>query len=347
MIRVPVQLRLELARGTRRILWPTLLIALLVALASQGQTILPGNLEIPPARSREDIWTLSLLLLLPLCALHYAQGTRAQEHSWVSSFPQGALRERAISGWATLLIGCLTLVGIGVLAEASVPREIAQRHTRAVDLGPPRRIPAGEELALLIEPGVRSANAYITLEVVAGGGAGPTTDVQLQLSEQSQDSSPTSAVQRIDGRDRVEVRVPGKSGPLHVVLRCLGPGDAVMPGGRCLTLLEEVPFAEQASLEIGARAVVILALLLLIVAPLRRWLAPGLSTVLALGLILLGASSPALPMDQLAQALTMAGEGRLPRTPRGHEFLPLILMLVWQGFEAIRTRTAAHREACP
>lgn len=313
---------------------PTLLMALVMALATHFNNAVPGGLDLPAGRAREDIWSLSLLLLLPLCALHFAQGLRSREHSWILSFPGGFSRDRASSALGTLLIACVTLFGIGLLAESSTPKSQGLRHTRSVDLGPPRRIPAGQELALLIDPGQRSDDARISLEVVAGGGAGPTTEVRLELIGQTN----TQKNQRIDGRDRVELSIPKGSGAQQVVLVCMGPGDAMIMGGRCLTLLESVPSVRQASVEIGARAAAMLALVLLVVALVRPFLKPGLTTMLALGLVLLGIPSRFLPMGELLKALHLAAEGRLTRTPQWHEFAGLILLVTWLTATALAQR---------
>jgi len=306
-------------------MFPTLLMALVMALTTRFNNVVPGGLDLPAARAREEIWSLGLLLLLPLCALHFAQGLRAREHSWMLSFPGGLSRERAASGLGALLIACVTLFGIGLLAEYSAPSTQGLRHTRSVDLGPPRRIPAGQELALLIDPGQRSHDARISLEVVASGGAGPTTEVRLELIGQTN----AQTTQRIDGRDRVELSIPKGSGAQQVVLVCMGPGDAMIMGGRCLTLLEGVQSMRQASVEIGARAAAIIALILLVVALVRPFLKPGLTTLLALGLVLLGIPARFLPMGELLTALHLAAEGRLTRTPQLHEFCGLILLVTW------------------
>lgn len=120
-----------------------------------------------------------------------------------------------------------------------------------------------------------------------------------------------------------------------------------MPGGRCLTLLEPVQFSGQASIEIGARATTVIALLLLVLALVRRFLQPGLAAVFGLGLILLGAQATALPMNQLLKALALAAEGRLPRNLSWHEFLPLAILLAWQGTIALIGRAAPSRETRP
>ena len=328
---IPVQMRLELVRGARRIMAPTLLLALVMALGTQLSHQPPGGLELPAARAREDIWSLGLLLLLPLACLHYAQGARAREHTFLTSFPSGRSKERGAAGFATLLICLATLAGIGALAESSIPNESALRHTRSVDLGAPRRIVPGEELALVLDPGKRSSDARISLEVASGGGAGPTTIVRLELIGQEH----AQIEHLIDGRGRVELSIPKGKETVQVVLVCLGPGDAVVPGGRCLTLLEKVPSVRRASLEIGARAAGVLALVLLVVALVRGFLKPGMATTLALGLTLLGASSPVLPVEQLLEGLRLAAEGRLPAAPQWREFSALWIFLGLLGWSTL------------
>ncbi|MBL6721684.1 MAG: hypothetical protein ISQ08_09770 [Planctomycetes bacterium] len=325
--------RIGWRRGLRGIVLPALGLALLLALVAPQEPAAVGGLpDAVPGRGAG--WLLGALVLAPLTAWQAAR-PRDARRTWTRSLP-GATR-LALGEAAGLGLACavaVVLVGLGV--EARQEPGSAWRQVRSVDLGGARRVPAGEELAVALDPGDAPPGARLGVEVASGGGAGPTTAVRLVVQEAGLDPAreePAASLGPptvIDGVARLRSALPLKSaGPVRLVVACEGPGDAVVRGGRSVVLEVPVSSGRQGSLELGVLLLGDLFALILAVASARALLGRGVAATAGLALVVGGwLEVLALPLPGLgfARALTLAGRGALAPLPGPWTWVALLLL---------------------
>ena len=298
-------------RGLRSLVLPAVGVALLLAIAAPLEP--PPLQGLPSAtEGRGAAWLLGALVLLPLAAWQASRPLDA-ERTWRRSLPGG---ERVAWGEAVGLgLACLaavTTLGLGV--EARQDPAPAWREVRSVDVGSPRRIPAGEELAVAIDPGPAPEGARLAVRVASGGGAGPTTRVRLESlrGEGAPAAPPVPEPQLVDGAARLRVPLPAGDGPVRLVVAADGPGDAVLRGGRSVVLEAPIASARLVSLELGLLLLADLLALVFVVGLARARLGAPVATLTGLSVLALGwLGTGSLPGHAFAAALELAGRGAL------------------------------------
>ena len=325
--------RIGWRRGLRGITVPALGVALLLAVVAPQEPATVGGLpEAVPGRGAG--WLLGALVLLPLTAWQAARPREARR-TWSRSLP-GAVRLALGEGVGLGLACVLAVAAVGLGVEARQEPGTAWRQVRSVDLGSARRVPAGEELAVALDPGAAPAGARLGVEVASGGGAGPTAGVRLLVEPVEREpaeearASVRGPLTVVDGVARLRGTLPGGSrGPVRLVVACEGPGDAVVRGGRSVVLEVPVASGRRGSLELGLMLLGDLFALIAAVAGARALLGPGVAAAAGLALVAGGwLELLELPLPGLgfARALALAGRGALAPLPGLGTWCALLLL---------------------
>lgn len=325
--------RIGWRRGLRGIVLPAVGLALLLAVVAPQEPAAVGGLpEAVPGRGAG--WLLGALVLTPLAAWQAARPGAARR-TWSRSLPgAGRLALGEAVGLGLACAVAVAVVGLGV--EARQEPGSAWRQVRSVDLGSARRVPAGQELAVALDPGAAPRGARLGVEVASGGGAGPTTAVRLLVQDASlgrEEGAPAAALGPpvvVDGVARLRSPLPrAGAGPVRLVVACMGPGDAVVRGGRSVVLEVPVASGRLGSLELGLLLLGDLFALIMAVAGARALLGRGVAAAAGLALVTAGwLEVLALPLPGLefARALALAGRGALAPLPGLGAWAALLLL---------------------
>jgi len=301
--RLSPYLRLEARRSLIHAALPAVTLALLVALGSAGHS---------DATSRHQIWTVALVVLLPLAwgfAANRVTRWRRGEGEWLGSSPASPLALLTASWAGSLLASLVALLAIGAMATLGTTGTTATRLVRSADTPQMIRVAAGSSHRFLLE-GLEQAQSLRLRVMPVAGGESPTTHCSVTLARPSEQHSATA---RVFSRTWIEVDLPRGTGPLRVTVTNDGDGDLALLSGRSIELWAAAADSRWVSLDLVLRALLALAAGLALAIGLGSWLPTGSATGLLLVLGLWSTGLVSTDVFRLGAALDAAAEGRLPR----------------------------------
>ena len=281
----------------------------------------PGAVE--RALTRQGIWTLLLLLAVPLLVARAAGIVgkwRRGEIDWIASSPASSIGV-LLSTWAGgALASALAIAGIALAAElaagaspagARVERRISSDRALLREHGG-ALAGVSRELARLDPP----PGSRLVAKVVLVAGA-PACDVRFALERRSAGARTAAnvAVRRISGRAKIEVEIPPGPGELALAIEALDPGALVAFDGDGLALVTPVASERCASLALAARAWIACCAWIALALGAGAWVSGATAALFAFALTApawLGEASArwdAWPWSGLPDALELAGEG--------------------------------------